>query len=156
MVDAIRAIEISSAVLNSVLLLEVACLFYTQHRKSKENLSTLLMICFFSFWGSSIFYFLRFFVFFDVSFYRIEVALRFASFTTFVFLFERHGKNHRFPLLTMVCIACIVLISILHGWPLNQSIMEEEFYPLRTCLNSKRQDTFRTDRMEGRIVRSLH
>lgn len=113
MVDATRAIEIASAVLNSALLLEVAGLFLSQHKKSREQLSLLLTICFFSFWGSSIFYFLRFFVMFDASFYRIEVALRFAAFTTFVYMFEKQGKKRRVPYLTAFCIACIALISVL-------------------------------------------
>jgi hypothetical protein len=117
MVDATRAIEIASAVLNTMLLVEVAGLFLSQYRKSRERLPMLLTICFCSFCGSSIFYFLRFFGNFDVIlgeiFYKVEVAMRFASFTTFVYLFEKQGKKRRVPYWTVFCIACIALISLL-------------------------------------------
>lgn len=46
-------------------------------------------------------------------FYRLEVALRFTSFTTFVYLFEFRIKKHRFPILVLYCIVSILLILFL-------------------------------------------
>nr|MDO8111130.1 hypothetical protein [Candidatus Sigynarchaeota archaeon] len=112
MADAVFMVEILCAVLDSVLLGEVAGLFAFQYRKSRESLSSLLTLCFCSFCGSSIFYFIRFFIIFDL-FYRIEVTMRFAAFTTFVFLFEHQFKKRRVPLLTIGCISCMLLILIL-------------------------------------------
>ncbi len=108
--------EIICAVLNSVLLGEVAGIFFATYRRAKEPLPLLLTIVFCSFCGASIFYFLPFFE--DLEplsdlFYKTEVPLRFAAFTAFVYLFEHQVKQRRFPYLTVLFAACIFLIIIL-------------------------------------------
>jgi hypothetical protein len=105
--------EIVISILNAVLLLQVAVLFTSQYRQSQEQLSLLIAICFWALYGSSIFYFLRFFILNEFIFYRLEVALRFTSFTTFVYLFEHKIKKHRFPILVLYCIVSILLILFL-------------------------------------------
>ncbi len=113
MMEDIIAIDIICAVLVTVLLVEVAGLFITQYRKSKETLSLLLTICFSAFSASSVFYFVRFFILPDPAFYRAEVVLRFISFTTFVYMFEFKVKKRRYPILTMYCIVSMILIIVL-------------------------------------------
>lgn len=113
MINEMIVFDILCAVLVTVLLLEVAGLFFVQYRKSRETLSLLLTICFCGFSGSSIFYFLRFFVLSDPSFYRVEVTLRFIAFATFIYMFEHKVKKWRFPFLTLYCVVCIIAILTL-------------------------------------------
>ncbi len=113
MIEDAIAVDIICAVLVTVLLVEVAGLFIAQYRKSKETLSLLLTICFSAFSGSSVFYFIRFFMLADPALYRAEVVLRFISFTTFVYMFEFKVKKRRFPILTIYCIVSMVLIIVL-------------------------------------------
>ncbi len=102
--------------LNSVLLGQVAGIFFATYQRAKEPLSLLLTIVFCSFCGSSVFYFLRFFNELTPLFeplYRAEVSLRFAAFIAFVFMFEHQVKQRRFPYLTIIFVTCIVLIIVL-------------------------------------------
>jgi len=113
MIDELLVFEIMVGVLNFVLLLQVAGLFVSQYRKARESLSLLNAIFFCAFCGSSLAYFLRFFVMNDPIFYRIEVSLRFAAFTCYVYLFEHQVKKHKIPWLTLLCIFCISLLIFL-------------------------------------------
>lgn len=113
MINEMIILDIICLVIVTVLLMEMAGLFLKQYLKSHELLSLLLTIISCAFCISGIFYFLRFFVIGDPFFYRMEVVLRFISFTTFVFMFERKGRERSFPFLTVLCIACILAIFIL-------------------------------------------
>ena len=113
MIDEATLFYIVIAILNTVLLAQVASLFSYQYNKSRELLALLLSICFWALCGSSIYYFLRFFVSPDPLFYRLEVSLRFLSFTTFVYLFEIKIKKHRIPFLVLYCLISIGCILFL-------------------------------------------
>lgn len=113
MIDEMIVFDILCAVLVSVLLFEVAGLFFVQYRKSHEMLSFLLTICFIAFSGSSILYFVRIFVIPEQILYRLEVILRFISFTVFVYMFEHQVKKRHIPLLTLYCVVSIILILTL-------------------------------------------
>ena len=113
MIDDLATIGIVSGVLVTILLAEIGGLFFGQYQKSRESLSLLLLIFCFAFCGSSIFYFIRFFVYFDPMLYRLEVFLRFASFSAFVFMYEHQVKGHKIPILTALCGMCMILIMVL-------------------------------------------
>lgn len=113
MIAFLLSFEIICSVIITVLIFQVSILFLFQYKRSHEVLMLLLMICFFAFTGSSMFYFARIFITPENVFYRIEVVLRFAAFTTFVYMFERQVKQRKFIYLTILCGLCILLLLVL-------------------------------------------
>ncbi len=139
--------EIICAVLNSVLLGQVAGIFFAAYRRAKEPLPLLLMLVFCSFCGSSVFFFLRFFIeltpYFE-SLYRAEVSLRFVGFTAFIYMFERQVKKRRVPYQTILCVVCIVLIitlpygiAYLFSFTIYGAAAVVLFFLLNTFLNTE-------------------
>lgn len=113
MIDETLVFEIFCTTLNVLLLGQLAGLFASQYRKAREPLSLLMMLCFIAFCISQVFYFLRFFVEFNPLYYRLEVSLRFTTFAAFVNMFEKSMKQHRLPILTILCVVGISLILFL-------------------------------------------
>ena len=113
MIDFLLSFNIICSVIITVLIFQVSMLFLIQYKRTYEVLMLLLTICFFAFTGSSIFYFARIFITQESVFYRIEVVLRFAAFTTFVYMFERQVKQRKFIYLTILCGVCILLLLVL-------------------------------------------
>jgi hypothetical protein len=113
MIAFLLSFEIICSVIITVLIFQVSILFLFQYKRSHEVLMLLLRFVSLHSQVLSMFYLLVFSSHPENVFYRIEVVLRFAAFTTFVYMFERQVKQRKFIYLTILCGLCILLLLVL-------------------------------------------